>query len=419
MTPLFGWYATFKNNANITWAQSECMWSSINPGRVISDHSFDLLLITSNIYSTNGTETSQLSPNMLYHVNDESECLPCETFSDLDPSVPLFTPNISNYASQNNNKIKIIFLGETEKRLPTLNPLGKPFYPCLDLSKETKNDFAQHDNIYHLGSSLNPCAKRFSPRVEFEPLGNPSKCLLIDCPMNQRFEMLGERHVPNATRYSTNVLNPNAIPYIPNCFPKDDRCLTHILIIISVLIIYLLILLFDDMSIRRVNIKDKLKEIKLANHEKIIIGHLNINSIGYKIEFLKERIGNNINILLVSETKLNETFPTSEFLMDEFQVPVRLDRKGNGGGLLLFYRDHIPCKKIKFDFNPEIETIVVEINMKKRKWVLIGSYNPHKDKIKDHLDSIGKLLNELSIKYDNFILIGDFNSEMHEEPMNI
>ena len=148
--------------------------------------------------------------------------------------------------------------------------------------------------------------------------------------MNQRFELLGERHVPNATRYSTNVLNPNTIPYIPNCFPKDDRCFTHILIIISVLI-YLLILLFDDKSIRRVNIKDKLKEIKLANHEKIIIGHLNINSIRYKIEFLKGLIGNNINILLVSETKLNETFPRSEFLMDEFQVPLRLDRNGNGG----------------------------------------------------------------------------------------
>ena len=152
---------------------------------------------------------------------------------------------------------------------------------------------------------------------------------------------------------------------------------------------------------------------------KIIIGHLNINFIRYKIEFLKELIGNNIDILLVSETKLNETFPTSQFLMDEFQVPLSLDRNGGGGGLLLFYRDHIPCKKIKLDFNPEIEVIVVEINMKKRKWVLIGFYNPHKDKIRDHLDSIGTLLNELSIKYDNFILIGDFNSEMHEEPMNI
>ena len=167
----------------------------------------------------------------------------------------------------------------------------------------------------------------------------------------------------------------------------------------------MLILLFDDKSVRRGNIKNTLKKIKLTNHEKIIIGHLNINSIRYKIEFLKELIGNNIDILLVSETKLNETFPTSQFLMDKFQVHLRLDRNGNGGGLLLFYRDHTPYKKIKLDFNPEIEVILIEINMKKRKWVLIGSYNP--------------LLNELSIKYDNFILIGDFNSEIHEEPLNI
>ena len=37
--------------------------------------------------------------------------------------------------------------------------------------------------------------------------------------------------------------------------------------------------------------------------------------------------------------------------------------------------------------------------------------------IENHLKSIGNLLNELSLRYDNFILIGDFNSEMTEEPM--
>ena len=90
--------------------------------------------------------------------------------------------------------------------------------------------------------------------------------------------MLRERHIPNATLCNTNVVNPNAIPYIPHCFPKGEVCyITHILIIFSFLIIYLLI--FDDMN---VNIKNKLKEIKLTNQEKIIIGHLNINSIRYK-----------------------------------------------------------------------------------------------------------------------------------------
>ena len=66
-----------------------------------------------------------------------------------------------------------------------------------------------------------------------------------------------------------------------------------------------------------------------------------------------------------------------------------------------------------------IEAIVIEINLKKRKWLLIGSYNPHKDVIRRHLSSIGDKLNELCIKYENFILIGDFNSEMHEDAMNV
>ena len=40
------------------------------------------------------------------------------------------------------------------------------------------------------------------------------------------------------------------------------------------------------------------------------------------------------------------------------------------GGLLLYFREHIPCKKIIVYFAP-VEVIVIEINLKKRKWLLI------------------------------------------------
>ena len=74
---------------------------------------------------------------------------------------------------------------------------------------------------------------------------------------------------------------------------------------------------------------------------------------------------------------------------------------------------------LTINFDPAIEVIAIEINLKKRKWILIGSYNPHKDMIKNHLKSMGSILNDSCLKYENFILIGDFNSEMHEDPMNI
>ena len=35
--------------------------------------------------------------------------------------------------------------------------------------------------------------------------------------------------------------------------------------------------------------------------------------------------------------------------------------------------------------------------------------------IEEHLKSIGNALNELRLRYENFILIGDFNSEITEE----
>ena len=39
--------------------------------------------------------------------------------------------------------------------------------------------------------------------------------------------------------------------------------------------------------------------------------------------------------------------------------------------------------------------------------------------IKNNLKSMGSILNDLCLKYENFILIEDFNSEMHEDSMNI
>ena len=89
-----------------------------------------------------------------------------------------------------------------------------------------------------------------------------------------------------------------------------------------------------------------------------------------------------------------------------------------GGGLLLYVQGYIPCRRITVNFTQGIEAIVVENNLQKRKWLLIGSYCPHKEMINNHLNIISNRLNDLCTKYENIILIGDFNSEMSEEAMN-
>ena len=101
-----------------------------------------------------------------------------------------------------------------------------------------------------------------------------------------------------------------------------------------------------------------------------------------------------MDIILLSETKLNDTFPVSQFLIHGFNAPYRADRTASGGGLLLFVREQLPTREIKVEFSTKIEAIVIEINLKKRKWLLIGSYNPHKNTIDDHLNSLTNCLNQ-------------------------
>ena len=122
----------------------------------------------------------------------------------------------------------------------------------------------------------------------------------------------------------------------------------------------------DKLEFNNTSPKDILKTLKLKNATKIIIGHLNINSIRNKIEDLKYLIADNIDILLISETKINNTFPESQFAIAGFHPPYRENRNENGGGLLLYFREHVPSKKITLNFYPKIEAIAIEINLKKK-----------------------------------------------------
>ena len=88
-------------------------------------------------------------------------------------------------------------------------------------------------------------------------------------------------------------------------------------------------------------------------------------------------IKNEIDILMISETKVDNSFPISQFTMTGYLIPFSLDRTSHGGRILLFVREGIPCKIIKTDCDADFESIFVEINLRKKKSLLCCSYNPH------------------------------------------
>ena len=68
---------------------------------------------------------------------------------------------------------------------------------------------------------------------------------------------------------------------------------------------------------------------------------------------------------------------------------------------MLFIRNDITAKAFSTD-GRSVESFYVELNFRKKKWLLICSNNPKHSSIESHLESRSKSIDSLSSKYDNF-----------------
>ena len=73
-----------------------------------------------------------------------------------------------------------------------------------------------------------------------------------------------------------------------------------------------------------------------------------------------------IDILMISETKVNNSFADDQFFIDSFGTPFRLNQNRNGGGIMLFVRNDIPRKVVSIDDKPT-KSFYVELNFRKKK----------------------------------------------------
>ena len=161
-----------------------------------------------------------------------------------------------------------------------------------------------------------------------------------------------------------------------------------------------------------------LNELRIKNLNRVIIGHLNLNSIRNKIEILSSIVVGKLDLLLISETKIDESFPSASFEIPGFSTPYRVDKTANEGGIMLYVRSDIPSRIVSFSPLPEtVQGIFVEITLFKVKWLIGGFYNPNKLYIAEFLKNVGNSLDIYLNSYENLIILGDFNSEVTEKAM--
>ena len=68
---------------------------------------------------------------------------------------------------------------------------------------------------------------------------------------------------------------------------------------------------------------------------------------------------------MISEFKIDETFPSRQFYIERFTSSYRLDRNCHGGDILIYVREDIPLKLI--EMNSSVESTFIELNLKKTK----------------------------------------------------
>ena len=111
----------------------------------------------------------------------------------------------------------------------------------------------------------------------------------------------------------------------------------------------------------------------MKNLNGLLIGNLNINSVSNKFDQLKLFVSDKVDILVITETKSDSTFSTSEFLIECCREPFSFDSNRKEGDVLIYVREDIlgvPLTNHKLA--NDIEGIFVELNLRKNNCCPLG-----------------------------------------------
>ena len=162
---------------------------------------------------------------------------------------------------------------------------------------------------------------------------------------------------------------------------------------------------------------------KLTTGEGQCFMHLNAQSIRNKFDLLKKELhGQNIDVLLFSETWLTEMNSDNDYYIDEYNL-YRWDRQRqmNAGGLCAYVNEKLVCSELAYKelnvSNINIEIQWLKINNGKQKQMIIGNVYrpPNGDKIV-FLNSLKNMLSNIeNLANLDVIITGDFNIDVLPE----
>ena len=126
----------------------------------------------------------------------------------------------------------------------------------------------------------------------------------------------------------------------------------------------------------------------------------------------------NFDIFLISEPKIDSTFPNMQFKIDGYKL-FRRDRNRFSGGLMLYLNEGIPCKFLNnYPIVPNAEIICIEFHQLNRKWLLLGCYKPPTQNNLEFIAFFTKIVDFYLQKFENLFIIGDLTMTTESTHLN-
>ena len=78
---------------------------------------------------------------------------------------------------------------------------------------------------------------------------------------------------------------------------------------------------------------------------------------------------------------------------------------------MIYIWDDIPCRLLlEHVFPSDIEGLYIELNFRKCKWLVLGTYHPPSQSEQYYFNNLDKSLDTHS-NYEKILLVGDFNAQ--------
>ena len=113
-------------------------------------------------------------------------------------------------------------------------------------------------------------------------------------------------------------------------------------------------------------------------------------------------------MFFLSETKLDEPFPSNQLQIEGYKY-FRLGRNCYGRGVCMYVNQDIATRRVEYNSLSNIESVCLELNLRKRKWLVIGIYKPPSYSEDTFIKSLFYCLTNAAKEFDNIVLLGDFS----------